>query len=50
MLPYLDIIQEYTSQTASVFDKPDIIHHLMKAVDQVGRDENSIKGKVHKNL
>jgi len=48
--PYIDVINEYAPQVTLVFDKFHIVHHLMKAVDQVRRDEIREKGKEHKEL
>ena len=48
--PYIDIVQQYAPQVTIVFDPFYIIRHLMKAVDQVRRDEIREKGKSHKEL
>ena len=48
--PYIDVIAERAPQATLVFDKFHIVQHLMKAVDQVRRDEIREKGKEHKDL
>ena len=48
--PYIDVVQQYAPQATIVFDKFHIVSHLMKAVDQVRRDEIREKGKSHKEL
>ena len=42
--PYIDVIQVRAGQAVLVFDKFHIVSHLMKAVDQVRRDEIREKG------
>jgi len=37
--PYIDMIQEHLPEATLVFDKFHVIQHLLKAVDQVRRDE-----------
>ncbi len=48
--PYIDTIKEQAPQAVLVFDKFHIVRHLMKAVDQVRRDEIHEKGQAHKLL
>jgi transposase len=49
-MPYINVIEEKTSDAIVVFDKFHIIRHLMDAVDHVRRDEIREKGKDHKGL
>ena len=48
--PYIDVIKDRAGQAVLVFDKFHIVSHLMKAVDQVRRDEIREKGPAHKAL
>ena len=48
--PYIDVIKDRADQAVLVFDKFHIVSHLMKAVDQVRRDEIREKGPAHKAL
>ena len=48
--PYIDTVKERAPQAVLVFDKFHIVQHLMRAVDQVRRDEIREKGKEHKEL
>ena len=48
--PYIDVIQVRAGQAVLVFDKFHIVSHLMKAVDQVRRDELREKGRAQKVL
>lgn len=48
--PYIDVVKEEAPQAVLVFDKFHIVQHLMRAVDQVRRDEIREKGKTHKEL
>ena len=48
--PYIDVVKERAPQAVLVFDKFHIVQHLMRAVDQVRRDEIREKGKEHKEL
>ena len=48
--PYIDVVRVRASQAVLVFDKFHIVSHLMKAVDQVRRDETREKGPAHKAL
>ena len=48
--PYVETIQEYAPDATLVFDKFHIVSHLMKAVDEVRRQEINEKGKEHKEL
>ena len=48
--PYIDVITARAGQAVLVFDKFHIVSHLMKAVDQVRRDEIREKGPAQKVL
>ena len=48
--PYIDVVRVRASQAVLVFDKFHIVSHIMKAVDQVRRDEIREKGAAHKAL
>lgn len=48
--PYIETIQTYAPGATLVFDKFHIVSHLLKAVDEVRRQEISEKGKEHKEL
>ena len=48
--PYIDVIKVRAGQAVLVFDKFHIVSHLMKAVDQVRRDEIREKGPAQKVL
>ena len=48
--PYIDVIKARAGQAVLVFDKFHIVSHLMKAVDQVRRDEIREKGPAQKVL
>lgn len=48
--PYVDVVKARAPKATLVFDKFHIVGHLMKAVDEVRRDEIREKGKDHKAL
>lgn len=48
--PYIGVIREKAPHAVLVFDKFHVIQQLMKAVDEVRRQEAAEKGKEHKNL
>ncbi len=48
--PYIDVIKVRAPKATLVFDKFHIVGHLMKAVDDVRRDEIREKGDDHKEL
>lgn len=48
--PYIEVIKLRAPQATLVFDKFHIVGHLMKAVDEVRRDEIAEKGDKHKAL